>query len=81
MERTNKNNRGKDVDDQLKPLMEPIVVKAFIAGLVLGNLNKGLMLGFVLGAAGGIFISQNSTNAPNISKVWSDAKERWNKSK
>ncbi len=59
MERTNKNNRGKDVDDQLKPLMEPIVVKAFIAGLVLGNLNKGLMLGLVLGTDGGIFISKN----------------------
>ena len=62
---------------ELKPMLEPGVLKAFVAGLVVGNLNKGLVLGFLLGAMGGVYVQQNFTQVPNVREVWLDLKSRW----
>ena len=42
-------NRPGDVEK--KPILDTSVLKAFVAGVIAGNLNKGLVLGFALGAA------------------------------
>jgi len=68
-------------DNRLKPLLDPMVMKAFIAGIIVGNLNKGMMVGFIVGAVGGIFVQQNNKDTPNLSKLWSDIKDKWIKSK
>lgn len=64
-------------EHELKPVLEPGVLKAFVAGLIVGNLNKGLILGFMLGAMGGVYIQQNFTQIPDVRAVWSDLKGRW----
>lgn len=67
-------------DNQLKPMLEPGVIKAFVAGMVVGNLNKGMMMGFLVGALGGIYIQQNIAGVPNVTKTWRDLMERWKRS-
>lgn len=62
---------------KLRPVLEPGVLKAFVAGLVVGNLNKGLVLGFFLGVMGGVYIQQNFTRVPDVRGVWMDLKTRW----
>ena len=62
---------------ELRPVLEPGVLKAFVAGLVVGNLNKGLVLGFFLGVMGGVYIQQNFTQVPDVRGVWMDLKNRW----
>lgn len=68
-------------DDQLKPFIEPATIKAFVAGLVIGNINKGLLLGFSLGALGGIFVQQNFTGVPDLTNLWRDIMNRWTRTK
>ena len=63
---------------QLKPMLEPGVVKAFVAGLVVGNLNKGMMMGFLIGALGGVYLQQNIAGVPNVTQTWRDLIQRWN---
>lgn len=88
MSRNDDNDRGTfGVDDSngaksvqeshLKPMLEPGVIKSFVAGLVVGNLNKGMMMGFVIGALGGIYIQQNIAGVPNVSEAWRELAERW----
>lgn len=62
---------------ELKPVLEPGVLKAFVAGLVVGNLNKGLVLGFLLGTMGGVYIQQNFSKIPDVRRAWLDLKDRW----
>ena len=62
---------------ELKPVLEPGVLKAFVAGLVVGNLNKGLVLGFMLGALGGVYVQQNFSGMPDVRRAWQDLKSRW----
>ena len=90
MSKANDNDRGsfgvrdestKGIqDNQLKPMLEPGIIKAFVAGLVVGNLNKGMMIGFLVGALGGIYIQQNIVGVPNVTKTWRDLMERWKRS-
>lgn len=71
---------AKSSSDSLKPVLEPSVIKAFVAGIVIGNINKGLLLGFFLGSCGGVYIQQNFAHSiPNVSKSWKDLINRWNK--
>ena len=67
--------RGEERD--LKPVLEPGVLKAFVAGLVVGNLNKGLVLGFLLGSLGGVYVQQNFLKIPDVRGTWQDLKARW----
>lgn len=66
-----------DSERELRPVLEPGVLKAFVAGLVMGNLNKGLVLGFILGTMGGVYIQQNFVNIPDVRRAWMDLKNRW----
>ena len=61
----------------LNPVLEAGVLKAFVAGLVVGNLNKGLVLGFLLGSLGGLYIQQNFSKIPDVRGAWLDLKARW----
>ena len=65
-------------ESQLRPMLEPGVIKAFVAGLVVGNLNKGMMMGFLIGALGGVFLQQNIAGVPNVTQTWRDLMRRWN---
>ena len=60
-----------------RTVVEPATVKAFIAGLLIGNLNKAVLLGFTIGTLGGIFIQQNVAGVPNITQTWKDLLHRW----
>ena len=60
----------------LKPVLEPGVIKAFVAGIVVGNLNKGMLLGFMLGALGGVYVQQ-TMGAPDIAVSWRKLVEKW----
>ena len=62
-----------------RTVIEPATIKAFIAGLLIGNLNKGLLLGFTFGALGGMFIQQNVSGVPNVAESWRDLVHRWNR--
>ena len=64
---------------QLRPMLDPGMIKAFVAGLVVGNLNKGMMMGFLVGALGGIYIQQNIAGVPNVMATWRDFMDRWKK--
>lgn len=75
-EEERKKNNGRD----LRPMMNPRVIQAFVAGLVIGNLNKALLLGFTIGALGGAFFQQNYPGVPDIADTWRDLVRRWNKS-
>ena len=71
-----KHTKGSE-QKELKPVLEPSTIKAFVAGIVIGNLNKGVLLGFTIGALGGLFIQQNFTGIPNVSRTWKDLLNRW----
>ena len=77
----NKMEDGGDTGDsgRLKTVIEPSTLKALVAGIVIGNLNKGMLLGFTLGAVGGVFIQQNFAGVPDLEKSWKDLLHRWNK--
>ena len=66
-------------DERLKSVIEPSTIKAFVAGIVIGNLSKNLLLGFTVGAVGGIFIQQNFAGVPDVRNFWRDLLNRWNK--
>ena len=70
-----KRNGG---ESQLRPMLESGVIKAFVAGLVVGNLNKGMMMGFLIGALGGVYLQQNIAGVPNVTQTWRDLMQRWN---
>ena len=65
---------------QLRPVLEPGVIKAFAAGLVIGNLNKGMLFGFLIGAVGGVYVQQNLVGIPNVIATWNDLKKKWQNS-
>ena len=67
-------------ESQLRPMLEPGVIKAFVAGLVIGNLNKGMMMGFLIGALGGVYLQQNVAGVPNVAQSWRELMQRWNNS-
>lgn len=71
------NDNIRRTQSELRPVLEPAVLKAFVVGLVVGNLNKGLVLGFLLGAVGGVYIQQNFTQIPDVKAAWQDLKSRW----
>lgn len=60
-------------------VLEPTTIKALLAGMLIGNLNKGLLLGFTFGALGGIFIQQNVAGVPDVAESWKDLMHRWNR--
>lgn len=68
-------------NNQLKPMLEPGVIKAFVAGLVVGNLNKRMMMGFLVGAIGGIYVQQNIAGVPDVARTVRDLMERWRRAK
>lgn len=68
-------------DRDLKPIISTGVIQGFVAGLVVGNLNKALLLGFAIGALGGAFVQQNfPVGIPNVVNTWKDFMRRWSKS-
>ena len=67
-------------DEQQRNVIAPATIKAFVAGLVIGNINKGLLLGFTLGVIGGVFVQQNFAGVPDVSHTWRDLVKRWNSS-
>ena len=70
----------KERKEALKPMLEPGVLKAFVAGLVIGNLNKQLLFGFVVGGLLGAYLHQNQHGVPNVKETWKDFVQRWNNS-
>ena len=64
-------------ESQLRPMLEPGVIKAFVAGLVVGNLNKGIMMGFLIGALGGVYLQQNIAGVPSVTQTWRDLMQKW----
>ena len=75
---TSDEDHSSDKERQLRPVLEPAVLKAFVAGVVVGNLNKGLVFGFLLGAVGGVYIQQNfMRQVPDVRATWQDLKSRW----
>ena len=70
----------KERKEALKPVLEPGVVKAFVAGLVVGNLNKQLLLGFFVGGLLGAYLQQNHYDVPNVKATWRDFLQRWDSS-
>lgn len=73
-----RNRSGRERD--LRPMVSTSVIQAFVAGLVLGNLNKTVLLGFAIGALGGAFIQQNLPGVPDVNSTWKDFMKRWSKS-
>ena len=80
--------KDKDVSSKLttreiqEPLLQPAVVTAFIAGIVLANLNKNLLLGYLLGGLTGTYIQQTYPyHIPNVKDTWSDIKRKWSQTK
>jgi hypothetical protein len=65
-------------ESQMRPMLEPGVIKAFVAGLVVGNLNKGMMMGFLIGALGGVYLQQNIAGVPNVTQSWRELMKKWN---
>lgn len=64
--------------ERLKTVVSPSTVKAFVAGLVLGNINKGLLLGLTVGVLGGVFVQQSfGRSVPNMANTWKDFMKRW----
>ena len=60
-----------------KPALDLSIAKAFVAGVILANLGKGLLLGFLVGALGGSYVQQNVTGVPDIAKTWRELKRKW----
>ncbi len=67
-------------DKKLRPAIEPSAIKAFVAGIIVGNINKGLLLGLSIGALAGIYVQQNYPGVPSVSGQWRNLVEHWNKS-
>ena len=72
---------GKMSEDrrQLKSVLSPNVVTAFLAGLLMGNLNKNLVLGFLVGGIAATIFEQNrrTGNLPNVCDVWQNLRSKW----
>ena len=66
-------------DQRVKPIIEAATLKAFVAGLVIGNLNKGVLLGFTIGILGGVYVQQNIAGVPDVTNTWKDLMKRWTK--
>ncbi len=67
---------------RLKPVLEPGVIKAFVAGILVGNVNKGVLLGFAIGALAGMYVQQNFPgDVPDIVQSWKDLRQRWTNSR
>ena len=64
-----------------KPMLDLGMIKAFLAGVVLANLNKGVLLGFVAGAIGGVYLQQNAAGIPDVKETWRELIRRWNSSR
>lgn len=60
-----------------KPILDTSVLKAFVAGIIAGNLNKGLVLGFAIGAVGGVYVQQNLSGVPDVRETWRRLVQRW----
>ncbi len=73
-------DKGKKNERDLRPMVNPRVIQAFVTGLVIGNLNKAMLLGFTIGALGGAFVQQNYPGVPDVVNTWKDVMRRWNKS-
>ena len=63
-----------------KPILDTSVLKAFVAGIIAGNLNKGLVLGFAIGAVGGVYVQQNLSGVPDVRETWRRLVQRWKES-
>lgn len=60
-----------------KPALDLSLAKAFVAGVILANLGKGLLLGFLVGTLGGSYVQQNVTGVPDVAKTWRELKRKW----
>ena len=67
-------------DKKMRPVIEPSAIKAFVAGVVVGNINKGLLLGLAIGTVSGIYVQQNYPGVPSVAGYWKILMDRWNKS-
>ena len=75
---TDSENHSKDT----RPVLQPSVVTAFIAGVVLANFNKNLLMGFVVGGLVGAYAEQSFPKQfPNIKHLWRDIKRKWTESR
>lgn len=70
----------KERKETLKPVLEPGVLKAFVAGLIVGSLNKQLLLGFFVGGLLGAYLQQNRYGVPNVKDTWKDIVQKWDSS-
>lgn len=73
------DGEGSGKNERVRTVVAPATIKAFLAGLVLGNINKRLLLGFTLGVIGGVFVQQNFGGVPDVAITWKDLMKRWNK--
>ena len=66
--------------EELKPIIDTANIKAFIAGVVVGNISKGLTLGFAIGAVAGVLLQQNNSDIPDVKDIWTGLINRWKES-
>ena len=65
-----------------RPTLQPNVIGAFVAGVVMANFNKNLLLGFVIGALAGSYAEQSLPGQlPDVRRFWFDLKQRWQDSR
>lgn len=60
-----------------RPELQTGVLKAFVAGVVLANFSKHLLLGTIVGSFAGAYIQQNFGGIPDLKKTWRDFIRRW----
>lgn len=86
--------RGQEIDKEIvcctgrvgrgkmkKSVLSPNVVTAFLAGLLLGNFNINLVLGFLAGGIAATILEQNRPGSlPNVRDVWQGLRSKWRES-
>ena len=58
--------------EKKKTVFDPLVLKAFLAGVVLSHLSKNLVLGLAVGALSGVYIQQNYSGVPHVASTWKE---------
>ena len=74
------NSTTDNLSSQLpeRPKLQANVLGAFVAGVVLANFNKNLVLGLVIGTLAGAYAEQSLPGQfPNVRQFWYDLKQRW----
>ena len=70
-------NNDNQPSTELRPKLQTNVVSAFIAGVVLANFNKNLILGVVVDTLAGAYAEQTFPGYfPNMKQFWLDLKQQ-----